>query len=78
MNRDDALEQLKSKPYDLSKIEAEKRYISKKLGVSKDEFERILMLPGKWFWDYPNDARKLGFVYDIYRKLFNKEKLGSF
>ena len=78
VNRDAALEQLKSKPYELAKVEREKQYISKKLQISEDEFERILSLPPKWYWDYPNDEKKLGFVYDTYRKIFNKEKLGSF
>ena len=76
--RDDAIEQLKSKPYDPAKIEEEKQYISKKLGVSKGEFERILNLPAKWYWDYPNDDRKLGYIYDAYRLLCKKDKLGSF
>lgn len=78
VNRDAALEQLKSKPYELDKVEREKRYISKKLQISEEEFERILDLPAKWFWDYPNDNKKLGFIYDTYRRMFNKEKLGSF
>jgi hypothetical protein len=46
--------------------------------VSKDEFKRILNLPAKWYWDYPNDDKKLSFIYDTYRKLFKKEKLASF
>jgi N-acetyl sugar amidotransferase len=78
ISRAAAVEQLKSKPYNCSEIEEEKQYLQKKLNVSKDEFERILNLPAKWYWDYPNDARKLGFIYDSYRKLFKKEKLGSF
>jgi N-acetyl sugar amidotransferase len=78
IDREDAIEQLKSKPFNLSQIEAEKEYIAKKLGISKDEFDRILHLTAKWYWDYPNDDKKLGFIYDTYRKLFNKEKLGSF
>ena len=78
ISRSDAIEQLKSKPYDLAKIEDEKQYISKKLGVSRDEFERILNLPAKWYWDYPNDEKKLGFIYDAYRLLFKKDKLSSY
>ena len=78
IDRDDAIEQLKSKPFDLSKIEEEKQYISKKLRISKDEFDRILNMPAKWYWNYPNDDKKLGFIYDTYRKLFNKEQLSSF
>lgn len=78
INRDEANKQLKNKPFDPSKIEEEKQYISKKLGVSKDEFERILNLPAKWYWDYPNEDKKLRFIYNRYRKLFKKEKLASF
>lgn len=73
-----AIEQLKRKPFDTFKIEEEKQYISKKFGISKDKFDEILNLPAKWYWDYPNDDKKLGFIYDTYRKIFNKEKLGSF
>ena len=78
INRDCANKQLKSKPFDLSEIEKEKRYISKKLGVSKDEFERILSLPAKWYWDHPNDDEKLRFIYNTYRVHFKEEKLASF
>lgn len=78
MSRCEALEQLRKKPYNLAKVEEEKIYISKKLGISKDEFEEIINLPGKWYWDYPNNEKKLGFVYNTYRKLFKKEKLASF
>lgn len=77
INRDD-IQQLETKPYDSSEIEADKQYIAKKLGISEEEFERILNLPAKWYWDYPNDDKKLGFIYNTYRKLFKKEKLASF
>lgn len=76
--RDDAVERLKRKPYDEHKIEDDKQYISKKLGISRDEFEGIMNLPPKWYWDYPNDDKKLGLIYDAYRMIFKKEKLGSF
>lgn len=78
VSREDALEQLKAKPYTDEKVEEEKLYIAKKLQISNKEFEDILNLPAKWYWDYPNDKKKLGFIYDTYRKLFKKEKLGSF
>lgn len=76
--REDALEQLKTKPYTDEKVAEEKLYIAKKLQISNEEFERILNLPAKWYWDYPNDKKKLKFIYDTYRKLYKKEKLGSF
>jgi N-acetyl sugar amidotransferase len=77
IKRDDALNQLKCKPYDPSKIEEEKQYIAKKLSVPIDELENILNLPAKWYWDFPNDDKKLSFVYNTYRKLFKKEKLAT-
>lgn len=76
--RADAVEQLKSKPFNPTEVEAEKHYIAKKFGISKDEFGKILNSPAKWYWNYPNDDKKLGFIYDTYRRIFNKEKLASF
>lgn len=69
MTREEGLEILKSLPYDPEKAEEEKVYISKKLGISTDEFERIMQLPPKTYKDYPNDQKKLEFIYDTYRKL---------
>jgi N-acetyl sugar amidotransferase len=78
IRRNDAIGQLQSKPYDANVIEKEMQYISKKLSISRDEFDRILSLPAKWYWDYPNDEKKLSFIYDAYRNLFKKEKLSWF
>lgn len=78
VSRDEAVEQLKSKPYNLAKVEEQKQYIAKKLQITGDEFENILNQPAKWYWDYPNDRKKLGFIYDTYRRLLGKDKLGSF
>ena len=52
--------------------------IAKKLGISKEEFEGILKREGKFYTAYPNDEKKLSFIYNTYRKLFKKEKLASF
>lgn len=78
VQRDTALEVLKTKPYDSEKVKEEKLYIAKKLGVSLDEFEEIVNLPAKWYTDYPNDEKRLGFIYDTYRKIFKKDKLANF
>lgn len=78
LDRSAALEQLKNKPYNAEAIEDDKRYIAKKLQITLDEFEEIINLPPKWYWDYPNDKNKLRFIYDTYRKLYKKEKLASF
>lgn len=78
VDRETALEELKKKPYSNEKIAEEKKYIAKKLGISLGEFERILALPAQWYRNYPNDEKRLSFIYDTYRKIFKKEKLGSF
>jgi N-acetyl sugar amidotransferase len=78
IDRESALESLETKPYDADQIEDDKKYIAKKLGITADEFERIINLPGKWAWEYPNDSRKLAFIYDTYRAVFRKEKLDRF
>lgn len=78
VSREEALEVLKTKPYKDEQIKEEKAYIAKKLGLTENEFEDILALSPKWYRDYPNDEKRLSFVYDTYRKLFKKEKLGSF
>lgn len=78
INRDEALAQLSVIPYSDEKVKTEKEYIAKKLGITLTEFEKIIDLPPKWYTDYPNNEKLLGFIYNTYRKLFNKEKLGNF
>lgn len=78
IKREDAIKILSEKPYNVDKIEVEKSYIAKKLQISEDELNKIIALPAKYFWNYPNDEKKLTFIYDFYRKLYKKEKLGSF
>lgn len=73
-----AVQQLKSIPYDPEEIDEAKRYVAKKFGIDRGEFERIMRLPPKWYWEYPNDERRLSFIYDTYRKIFKREKLDRF
>jgi len=78
IDRDQAVEQLKCRPYKPQEIDEAKYYIAKKLGIDREELERIMRLPPKWYWDYPNDERRLSFIYDNYRRLFKREKLDRF
>lgn len=77
ITREAALEIMETKPYHEERIEKEKTYIAKKLGISVAEFERILELEPKWYTQYPNNEKRLDMLYALYRKLFNKEKLSS-
>jgi N-acetyl sugar amidotransferase len=78
IDRDYALEQLKCSPYNAEEIDEDKHYIAKKLGIDREELERIIRLPAKWYWEYPNDERRLSFIYDTYRTIFRREKLDRF
>ncbi|MDT3387831.1 MAG: N-acetyl sugar amidotransferase [Bacteroidota bacterium] len=52
--REEALEILSQPPYDPEQAELDKEYIAKKLGVTTDEFEKILARPPKTHEDYKN------------------------
>lgn len=78
MDRFRAVEQLRCLPYNPDEIDQAKYYIAKKLGIDRDELERIMCLPPRWYWDYPNDERKLSVIYDTYRRVFKREKLDRF
>jgi N-acetyl sugar amidotransferase len=78
VKREDALKQLETLPYSDDKVAIEKKYIAKKLSISEEEMDRIIKLPAKWYTAYPNDQKRLGKIYDLYRKIFKKEKLASF
>lgn len=69
ITREDALKELQNPPYDIQSIESEKTYICKKLEVSMDELEKILRLSPRTYRDYPNDEKKLEFIYKVYKKL---------
>ncbi|MBU2018740.1 MAG: N-acetyl sugar amidotransferase [Bacteroidetes bacterium] len=78
MTREQALEELKNLPYNPGTIKEEQAYICKKLNISMEEFEAILAEKPHWYTHYPNDEKRLAFIYDTYRKIFKKEKLASF
>ena len=71
MKREEALEELDKKPYNQEKINLEIDYISKKLGIEKNEFLEIFNAPKKSYKNYPNAEKKLKFIYSVYRKIFS-------
>lgn len=72
LSREEALKELEQLPYNMEKTNIEIEYISKKLGVDIAEFKSIIDAPAKTYRDYPNDEKKLEFIYKTYRKLFYK------
>lgn len=74
MTKADALHQLTQLPYNLEKIEDDIKYLVNKLGISIEEFDRIMNLPPKRYEDYPNDQFLME-NYLKYRKI--KRWIGS-
>lgn len=68
ITREFALEELQKLPYDPEKAEREKGYLCKKLGITPQDFENIMLSPVKSYKDYPNDEKKLEFIYSTYRR----------
>lgn len=71
VSREEALEELKKISYNPETLEADKEYVSKKLEITVSELEKIITAPPKSYKDYPNDERKLTFIYKIYKKYFS-------
>lgn len=73
MTREQALEELQKIPYNIETIQNEIQEICNKLQITVDEFNSWMQQKPKYYWDYPNDERKLKFIYSIYRKLTGKK-----
>lgn len=78
VERDRALEALKSSPFDPASVEAEQKYIAKKLNISDAELDAIVRLPPKYYRDFPNDEQFLARLYDLYRRVNNQSKTSNF
>lgn len=73
MTREQALEELSKPAYNPDTIQDEIKAICEKLEISVEEFNAIMQEPPKYYWDYPNDEKKLAFIYNVYRKLTGKK-----
>lgn len=54
LTREEALENIKTPLYSPRKLEEEKQYVIKKLGITEETFAHILTSPPKTFWEYPS------------------------
>lgn len=69
--REQAIEALKEPIYNEADMEREKEYIAKKLGISKEELNKLIELPGNYYYEYPNNEKRLNFIYKIYKRYFS-------
>ncbi len=54
MTREEALKELEKEPYPGEVQEEDRAYVAKKFNLSEEEFESIMRLPVKTYWDYPS------------------------
>lgn len=73
ISRDEALEELKKEFYPSDLLESDKQYVTKKLGLTAAEFEDIMNAKPKSYKDYPNDEKRLKFIYSVYYKLIGRK-----
>lgn len=69
MTREEALEELKKKPYDSEKIKDDFKYVATKLGISVEELQNYYDMPQKFYWDYKNSESMLKKLSIIATKL---------
>lgn len=69
MKREEALHLLQSSPYENANMEKEKAYVCKKLGITVEEFNRMMQEQPLTHRHYPNDENLLEWIYGWYRKL---------
>lgn len=70
ITREEAVEKLKTLPYDPNKVELDKQFIAKKYGISIEELQAYLDLPPKTYNNFPNQKGLIDFVFNTYRKIF--------
>lgn len=70
ITREQALEELLSKPYCDKQVAEDKEYFCKKLGISITEFDIIMSELPKSYSTYPNNEKLLQFIYSVYRRFF--------
>jgi N-acetyl sugar amidotransferase len=69
MTREEALEELKKKPYDPETIKDDFKYVATKLGISVEELQGYFDMPLKFYWDYKNQDKLLRKLSEIATKL---------
>ena len=71
LTREEALEVLKTPPYDEKTIERDIEYFLEKMQISREEFDRIMQDKPMSYWDYPNNENDLtGRVIRTISKMF--------
>lgn len=66
ITREEALKEIKKDIYPSEELKQDTDYIINKLGLTKEEFEQIMALPPKTFWDYPSHEKSWYFSIGMF------------
>lgn len=72
LTREEALKEMETEIYSNNSYIDDMEYIAKKLGVSLEEFQKIINSPNKTYKDYPNNEDLFRLAYKIKDRLFFK------
>ena len=70
MSRDEAMEKLAEPLYSSKELEIDIVYLFKKLGIGRNEFEKLIMAPKHSFLEYPNWIGLQNFIHNMQRLSF--------
>lgn len=69
ISREMALEEIENSIKDSGELKFEKEYVLRKLGLSREEFDKLMALPVKSHHDYPNNDKLFRNLRKIYLKI---------
>lgn len=73
ITREEALEELKKPLYKEEELADDMNFISEKLGISLDEFKKLIELPNKDYSAYKNYQSRMQFLKKLKAKFFGKK-----
>jgi N-acetyl sugar amidotransferase len=73
VTREQAIEELSRIPYNAETIKYDIEYLCKKLNITAEQFASILHAPPKTYRDYPNNEKRLKYIYGIYNRFFSEK-----
>ena len=78
LSRDEALLKLKEDPYPAEEAKKDFQYIASKLNLSDDELHSFMVMPKKYFYDYPNSKNLFNLGESILSGLGITRRGGSY
>ncbi len=82
LSREDALEEVSKSSLSSDDIIQNREYVSKKLDLSKSQFDEIWNSPNKMFYDYPNHfdqiQKALKLIQPVYSRVFSQKPMSLF